>query len=200
MITIVLYNPQIPPNTGNIMRLCSNTGFNLHIIEPTGFPLDDKSLKRAKLDYFSQINPIIHKNYQSFINSIDENKLYAVSKFGKNMYNKIKYFNNIFLLFGSETHGLPKFILNKLENRSLKIPMIKESRSINLSNSVEAKILNKKFNNLKWITPHNFKNEPLKEIKLLKQATEIISQEESKAIAIITHYQFFSILSENKKY
>ena len=136
MITIVLYNPQIPPNTGNIMRLCSNTGFNLHIIEPTGFPLDDKSLKRAKLDYFSQINPIIHKNYQSFINSIDENKLYAVSKFGKNMYNKIKYFNNIFLLFGSEIDGLPNFILNKLENRSLKIPMIKESRSINLSNSV----------------------------------------------------------------
>ena len=58
MITIVLYNPQIPPNTGNIMRLCSNTGFNLHIIEPTGFPLDDKSLKRAKLDYFSQIRII----------------------------------------------------------------------------------------------------------------------------------------------
>ncbi|MAK09209.1 MAG: tRNA (uridine(34)/cytosine(34)/5-carboxymethylaminomethyluridine(34)-2'-O)-methyltransferase TrmL [Rhodobacteraceae bacterium] len=136
MITIVLYNPQIPPNTGNIMRLCSNTGFSLHIIEPIGFPLDDKSLKRAKLDYFSQINPIIHKNYKSFMNSVDENKVYAVSKFGKKRYNNIRYFNNIFLLFGSETHGLPKLILNKLENRSLKIPMIKDSRSINLSNSV----------------------------------------------------------------
>ena len=136
MITIVLYNPQIPPNTGNIMRLCSNIGFNLNIIEPIGFSLDDKSLKRAKLDYFSQINPIIYNNYQSFINSVDENKVYAVSKFGKNMYNNIRYFNDIFLLFGSETNGLPEFILNKLENRSLKIPMIKESRSINLSNSV----------------------------------------------------------------
>ena len=66
MIHIVLYNPQIPPNTGNIMRLCSNTGFKLHIIEPVGFPLDDKSLKRAKLDYFSKINPIIYQSYQSF--------------------------------------------------------------------------------------------------------------------------------------
>ncbi len=136
MITIVLYNPQIPPNTGNIMRLCSNAGFNLHIIEPIGFPLDDKSLKRAKLDYFSEINPIIHKNYQSFMNTVDENKVYAVSKFGKEIYTNIKYDNNIFLLFGSETNGLPNFILNKLENRSLKIPMIKKSRSINLSNSV----------------------------------------------------------------
>ena len=136
MITIVLHNPQIPPNTGNIMRLCSNTGFNLHIIEPIGFPLDDKSLKRAKLDYFSKINPIIHKNYKSFINTVDESTVYAVSKFGKNLYNNIRYSNNIFLLFGSETAGLPKFILHKLENRVLKIPMIKKSRSINLSNSV----------------------------------------------------------------
>ena len=136
MITIVLYNPQIPPNTGNIMRLCSNTGFSLHIIEPIGFPLDDKSLKRAKLDYFSQINPVIHQNYISFINTVDEDKVYAVSKFGKNIYNNIRYSNDIFLLFGSETNGLPKFILNKFENHLLKIPMIKESRSINLSNSV----------------------------------------------------------------
>ena len=136
MITIVLYNPQIPPNTGNIMRLCSNTGFNLRIIEPTGFPLDDKSLRRAKLDYFSKINPIIHKDYQSFINTVDESSVYPVSKFGINIYNNIRYSKNIFLLFGSETNGLPKFILNKFENRSLKIPMIKESRSINLSNSV----------------------------------------------------------------
>ena len=74
MINIVLYNPQIPPNTGNIMRLCANTGFSLHIIEPVGFPLDDKSLKRAKLDYFSDINPLIYKNYKSFIDTIDEKK------------------------------------------------------------------------------------------------------------------------------
>ena len=136
MINIVLYNPQIPPNTGNIMRLCSNTGFSLHIVQPTGFPLDDKSLKRAKLDYFSDINPTIHKNFKSFIDSTDEKKIYAVTKFGKRIYSEIKYDEDIFLLFGSETNGLPKVILNKLKNRSIKIPMINDSRSLNLSNSV----------------------------------------------------------------
>ena len=136
MINIVLYNPQIPPNTGNIMRLCANTGFSLHIIEPVGFPLDDKSLKRAKLDYFSDINPIIYKNYKSFIDAIDEKKIYAVTKFGSRIYSEIKYDKDIFLLFGSETTGLPKVILSKLKNHSIKIPMINESRSLNLSNSV----------------------------------------------------------------
>ena len=136
MINIVLYNPQIPPNTGNIMRLCSNTGFKLHIIEPVGFPLDDKSLKRAKMDYFSDINPVIYKDYKSFINTIDEKKIYAVTKFGTRIYSEIKYDKDIFLLFGSETTGLPKVILSKLQNRSIRIPMINDSRSLNLSNSV----------------------------------------------------------------
>ena len=136
MINIVLYNPQIPPNTGNIMRLCSNTGFSLHIIEPVGFPLDDKSLKRAKLDYFSDVNPVIYKNYKTFIDAIDEKKVYAVTKFGKRIYSDIQYDNDIFLLFGSETTGLPNEILSKLKNRSIKIPMINDSRSLNLSNSV----------------------------------------------------------------
>ena len=136
MINIVLYNPQIPPNTGNIMRLCSNTGFSLHIIEPLGFTLDNKSLKRAKLDYFSDINPIMHKNYKSFIDAIDGRKIYAVTKFGKRIYSEIKYDKDIFLLFGSETTGLPEVILRKLKNRSIKIPMINDTRSLNLSNSV----------------------------------------------------------------
>ena len=136
MINIVLYNPQIPPNTGNIMRLCSNTGFNLHIIEPVGFPLDDKSLKRAKMDYFSDINPVIHKDYKSFKDSIDEKKIYAVTKYGTRIYSELKYDKDIFLLFGSETTGLPKVILSKLQNRSIRIPMINDSRSLNLSNSV----------------------------------------------------------------
>ena len=136
MINIVLYKPQIPPNTGNIMRLCSNTGFTLHIIKPLGFPLDNKSLKRAKLDYFSDINPIIHKDYESFAEPINEKNIYAVTKFGTTVYSEMKYNKDIFLLFGSETTGLPKIILSKLKNRSIKIPMINDSRSINLSNSV----------------------------------------------------------------
>ena len=118
------------------MRLCANTGFSLHIIEPLGFPLDDKSLKRAKLDYFSNINPTIHKNYKSFIDVIDDKRIYAVTKYGTRIYTEIKYDKDIFLLFGSETNGLPNVILSKLKNRSIKIPMINDSRSLNLSNSV----------------------------------------------------------------
>ena len=86
MINIVLYNPQIPPNTGNIMRLCSNTGFNLHIIEPVGFPLDDKSLKRAKLDYFSNIEPKVYEDLETYCKSIDVSNLVIITKFGKKKY------------------------------------------------------------------------------------------------------------------
>ena len=136
MISIVLYSPQIPPNTGNIMRLCSNTGFQLHIIEPAGFPLDDKSLKRAKLDYFTETSPILHKSFDEFLRKAGENKVYVISKYGKRVYTEVTYDINSFLVFGTETQGLPKEILTKFENRSLKIPMIKDSRSINLSNSV----------------------------------------------------------------
>ena len=136
MVTLVLYKPQIPPNTGNIMRLCANTGVDLHIIEPAGFPLDDKSLRRAKLDYFNETSPILHKNFDNFLKDINQNNVFVISKFGKNLYTDIKYNKNIFLIFGTETKGLPNKILNKFKNRSLKIPMINNSRSINLSNSV----------------------------------------------------------------
>ena len=136
MISIILYNPQIPPNTGNIMRLCSNTGFHLHIIKPTGFPLDEKSLRRAKLDYFSDFMPKIHNNFQSFLNEVNVRNVYIVSKFGKKVYTDINFKKNIFLVFGSETNGVPKYILEKFKNQSLKIPMINKSRSLNLSNSV----------------------------------------------------------------
>ena len=88
------------------------------------------------MDYFSDINPTIHKNYISFIEAIDDKKIYAVTKFGTRIYSEIKYDKDIFLLFGSETTGLPKVILSKLKNRSIKIPMINDSRSLNLSNSV----------------------------------------------------------------
>ena len=136
MVSVVLYNPQIPPNTGNIMRLCTNTGFELHIIEPAGFPLNDKSLRRAKLDYFTDTLPILHRNTADFFKSIDQSQVFVVSKFGKKIYTEINYNENVLLLFGTETKGLPKKILNKFKNRSLKIPMTNNSRSINLSNSV----------------------------------------------------------------
>ena len=136
MISIVLYHPEIPPNTGNIMRLCSNTGFTLHIIKPTGFPLDNKSLIRAKLDYYSSITPKIYRDFNDFKKQVDLNKVFAITKFGNQIYSKVKFRRNIFLLFGSETKGLPNDILELLSDRSLRVPMVDQSRSINLSNTV----------------------------------------------------------------
>ena len=136
MISIVLYCPEIPPNTGNIMRLCSNTGFTLHIIKPTGFPLDNKSLIRAKLDYYSSIIPKIYIDFNDFKKQVDLNKVFAITKFGNQIYSKVKFRRNIFLLFGSETKGLPNDILDLLSDRSLRVPMVDQSRSINLSNTV----------------------------------------------------------------
>ena len=136
MISIVLYCPEIPPNTGNIMRLCSNTGFTLHIIRPTGFPLDNKSLIRAKLDYYSSITPKIYRDFNDFKKQVDLNKVFAITKFGNQIYSKVKFRRNIFLLFGSETKGLPNDILDLLSDRSLRVPMVDQSRSINLSNTV----------------------------------------------------------------
>lgn len=136
MISIVLYCPEIPPNTGNIMRLCSNTGFSLHIINPTGFPLDDRSLIRAKLDYYSSIIPKIYKDFNDFKKQVDLNKVFAITKFGNKIYSKEKFKRNIFLLFGSETKGLPNDIMEIFSDRSLRVPMLNHSRSINLSNTV----------------------------------------------------------------
>ena len=136
MISIVLYCPEIPPNTGNIMRLCSNTGFALHIIKPTGFSLDNKSLIRAKLDYYSSITPKIYLDFNDFKNQVDLRNVFAITKFGNQIYSKVKFKKNIFLLFGSETKGLPNCILELLSERSLMVPMVDKSRSINLSNTV----------------------------------------------------------------
>ena len=136
MISIVLYRPEIPPNTGNIMRLCSNTGFTLHIIKPTGFPLDEKSLIRAKLDYYSSITPKIYLDFNDFKNQVDIRNVFAITKFGNQIYSKVKFKKDIFLLFGSETKGLPNEIIELLIERSLRVPMVDQSRSINLSNTV----------------------------------------------------------------
>ena len=136
MVAIVLYKPQIPPNTGNIMRLCSNIGFSLHLIGPLGFSLDNKSLKRAQLDYFSDIKPILHKSLNQCLKSLNENNLHIITKYGKKNYYKAKFNNDAVLVFGSEVSGMPKNILNKYYDKTLKIPMTKNSRSLNLSNAV----------------------------------------------------------------
>ena len=137
MFNIILYNPEIPPNTGNIMRLAANTGTQLHLIRPLGFNLSNNSLKRAGLDYKKDADFFLHDSFDLCLNSIKFNEIYAFTKFAKKTFTKIKFKRNDCLLFGSETSGLPDNILDKIKvTNKLRIPMIMNSRSLNLSNSV----------------------------------------------------------------
>ena len=137
MFHIILYNPEIPPNTGNIMRLASNTGTQLHLIRPLGFNLSNNSLKRAGLDYKKDANFFLHDSFDLCLNSIKYNEIYAFTKFATKTFTKIKFKSNDRFLFGSETSGLPENILDKIKvTNKLRIPMIMNSRSLNLSNSV----------------------------------------------------------------
>ena len=137
MFHIILYNPEIPPNTGNIMRLAANTGTQLHLIRPLGFNLSNNSLKRAGLDYKKNADFFLHDSFDLCLNSIKFNEIYAFTKFAKKTFTKIKFKRNDCLLFGSETSGLPDNILDKIKvTNKLRIPMIVNSRSLNLSNSV----------------------------------------------------------------
>ena len=137
MFHIILYNPEIPPNTGNIMRLAANTGTQLHLIRPLGFNLSNNSLKRAGLDYKEDADFFLHDSFDLCLNSIKFNEIYAFTKFAKKTFTKIKFKRNDCFLFGSETSGLPDNILDKIKvTNMLRIPMIVKSRSLNLSNSV----------------------------------------------------------------
>ena len=137
MFHIILYNPEIPPNTGNIMRLAANTGTQLHLIRPLGFNLSNNSLKRAGLDYKKDADFFLHDSFDLCLNSIKFNEIYAFTKFAKKTFTQIKFKRNDCLLFGSETNGLPYNILDKIKvTNKLRIPMIMNSRSLNLSNSV----------------------------------------------------------------
>jgi len=134
---IVLFEPEIPPNTGNIMRLAANTGFQLHLIEPLGFELDDKQLRRAGLDYREWAETSLHGSYQEFINSLKFNDLYAFSTKASKTYSEASFDPEDALLFGPESRGLPMEILESLDgDHKLRIPMTTTSRSLNLSNTV----------------------------------------------------------------
>ena len=137
MFHIILYNPEIPPNTGNIIRLAANTGTQLHLIRPLGFNLSNNSLKRAGLDYKKDADFFLHDSFDLCLNSIKFNEIYAFTKFAKKTFTKINFKRNDCFLFGSETSGLPDNILDKIKvTNKLRIPMIMNSRSLNLSNSV----------------------------------------------------------------
>lgn len=137
MLNIVLFEPEIPPNTGNIIRLCANTGFQLHLIEPLGFSWDDKKLRRAGLDYHEFANIRHHVNYDAFLASENPLRIFAVTTKGTPAHSAVSYQAGDFLLFGPETRGLPATILDNLPaEQKIRIPMQPESRSMNLSNAV----------------------------------------------------------------
>ncbi|MFK7731139.1 MAG: tRNA (uridine(34)/cytosine(34)/5-carboxymethylaminomethyluridine(34)-2'-O)-methyltransferase TrmL [Pseudomonadales bacterium] len=138
MLNIVLYEPEIPPNTGNIIRLCANTGFHLHLIEPLGFDWDDKRLRRAGLDYSEFAEVRRHANWQAFTAELGaQQRVFAVSTKGTTNYCEVSYQAGDVLLFGPETRGLPASILDATpKEQCVRIPMKANSRSLNLSNSV----------------------------------------------------------------
>ncbi|MFT5082904.1 MAG: tRNA (cytidine/uridine-2'-O-)-methyltransferase [Lentisphaeria bacterium] len=136
MFNIVLFEPEIPPNTGNIIRLCANTGNTLHLIEPLGFELDDKRLRRAGLDYGEWQNIKSYANWEAFLASQKPAQLWAISTKGCLFHSEAVYGKGDFFVFGPETRGLPDEILELIgSDNIIRIPMIEGSRSMNLSNA-----------------------------------------------------------------
>ena len=137
MFNVVLFEPEIPPNTGNIIRLCANTNCKLHVIEPLGFDLDDKRLRRAGLDYGEWKDIQRHKSWEGFLEHQKPQRLFALSTKGTVWHCDVEFKQNDFLVFGPETRGLPESVLNSLPTGNVvKIPMSANSRSMNLSNAV----------------------------------------------------------------
>jgi tRNA (cytidine/uridine-2'-O-)-methyltransferase len=134
---VLLYQPEIPPNTGNIIRLCANSGSHLHLIEPLGFELDDRRLRRAGLDYHEFAQVRVHADLPSCLAALPGRRLFACSTRGRQDYSQAQYRAGDCLLFGPETRGLPQQVLDQLPaSQCLRIPMRANSRSLNLSNAV----------------------------------------------------------------
>lgn len=137
MFHVVLYQPEIPPNTGNIMRLCANTGTRLHLIEPLGFKLEDKELRRAGLDYREWVEVQTHKSLEAFVDSVKPGRLLALTTRAYRLYTEVSYQQNDALLFGPETRGLPQHLLDTIpDGHRLRLPLIPGNRSLNLANAV----------------------------------------------------------------
>jgi tRNA (cytidine/uridine-2'-O-)-methyltransferase len=137
MLHVVLYQPEIPPNTGNAIRLCANTGASLHLIRPLGFDLDHAKLRRAGLDYreFAQVN--VHESLAAFSATVQPARLFALSTRGTTLYTKAQFGPDDAVVFGPETRGLPQSLLDELPpEQRLRLPMRPGNRSLNLSNAV----------------------------------------------------------------
>lgn len=134
---IALYQPEIPPNTGNIIRLCANAGAQLHLIHPLGFRLDESSVRRAGLDYHWLVNIRQHPHWQDLTASLPDARIFAFTTRGTQRYDQIRYQDDDVLLFGPETRGLPDEILQQVPaTQWIRVPMVPASRSVNLSNTV----------------------------------------------------------------
>ena len=137
MFDVVLVHPEIPPNTGNVIRLCANTGARLHLVEPLGFSLDDKQLKRAGLDYHEFARIVVHANWPACAAALAEKRLFAFSTRGTLPYADVRFAPGDAFVFGAETQGLPRELLESFAPaRRLRLPMRPGNRSLNLSNAV----------------------------------------------------------------
>lgn len=137
MLHIALYQPEIPPNTGNVIRLCANLGARLHLIEPLGFQVDDTKLRRAGLDYHDWTQITMHADYQQFAQAMAPRRIFACSTKGTHNYAQATFQAEDVLLFGPETRGLPLEVLQSLPaEQVIRIPMVPNNRSLNLSNAV----------------------------------------------------------------
>lgn len=136
MLNIVLHEPEIPSNTGNIGRTCVATGARLHLIEPLGFEITDKALKRAGLDYWPKLDVTTYRDYQDFLDRNPGARLYMATTKSKQKYTDVSYEDNCYIMFGKETAGIPEEILMDNKEGCVRIPMLPGERSLNLSNSV----------------------------------------------------------------
>ena len=137
MFEVVLYTPEIPPNAGNVIRLCANTGMRLHLVEPLGFSMDDRQLKRAGLDYHEMVNVLVHPDWDACRAALSLGRVFAFTTRATRSYTTVRYSAGDVLLFGPETAGLPEAVLQTLpEEQCVRLPMIPGNRSINLSNAV----------------------------------------------------------------
>lgn len=136
-LNIVFVEPEIPPNTGNIARTCAATGTKLHLVEPLGFSIDDKSVKRAGLDYWPYVELEVHKSLEAFMEKYGDQRLWLATTKGGNIYADVTYEDGDFILFGRETKGLPKYFVEEHKDTAVRIPMSADTRtrSFNLSNS-----------------------------------------------------------------
>lgn len=136
MIHIVLVEPEIPQNTGNIARTCAATGSELHLVEPLGYKLEDKYLKRAGLDYWPLVKVHVHHDFSEVLKAYPDAAFFYASTKAPRSYTQVEYPQEVFLVFGRESRGLPENLLERVYDRCIRIPMVEGARSLNLSNSV----------------------------------------------------------------